>query len=181
MPNLMTAEELLQLGDDRPGELIAGEFIPMSPAGGRHGKYAILIGRIVGDYVEDHELGEIFGAETGFIISHNPDTVRAPDFAFIAKERLALISEFDEFLAIPPDLAVEIVSPNDRWTRIEEKVQDYLRAGVRLVWVINPKTKTIHVYQSFSEVAVLTLEDQLEGGEVLPGFSVAVGSIFSEK
>ena len=181
MPNLMTAAELCELGEDRPGELIAGEFIPMSPAGGRHGKYAIQIGRIVGDYVEDHGLGEIFGAETGFIVSRTPDTVRAPDFAFIAKDRVLLIDEFDEFVSIPPDLAVEIVSPNDRWTKIEEKVRDFLRAGVRLVWVVNPKTKTIHVYQSFSEVSVLTMDDHLEGGEVLPGFRVAVARIFSEK
>lgn len=177
----MTAAELLQRDDDQPGELIAGKFVPQSFAEGSHGKIASWMGNLFGSFIEGHALGESFGVATGFILTRNPDTVRAPDFAFIAKERLALISELDEFLAIPPDLAVEIVSPYDRWTKIEEKVQDYLRAGVRLVWVINPKTKTIHVYRSYSEVAVLTIADQLEGGEVLPGFSMAVAKIFSEK
>jgi Uma2 family endonuclease len=175
----MTAEELLQLGDNGVGELIAGEFISMSPAGGAHGRLASRINRIVGDFVEQHALGETFGAETGFIVAHNPDTVRAPDFAFIAKERLSLIGDFDEFIPIAPDLAVEVVSPYDRWTKIEEKVQDYLRAGTRLVWVLNPKTKTIHVYHGFASVVVLMSKGQLEGGEVLPGFSVAVGHLFA--
>src|SRR5262245_1160367 len=112
MKYLITAEELLQRGNNQRGELIKGEFIPMSPAGGTHGKYAIRIGTIVNEYVEDHNLGESYGAETGFIISRNPDTVRAPDFAFVSKERLPLISDLDEFLPIAPDLAVEVVSPH---------------------------------------------------------------------
>lgn len=179
MSIVMTAEEFLQLGDNGIGELIAGEFVSMSPAGGAHGRLASRVNRIVGDFVEKHALGETFGAETGFIITHNPDTVRAPDFAFIAAERLSLIGDFDEFVPIAPDLAVEVVSPHDRWTKLEEKVQDYLRAGTRLVWVLNPKTKTIHVYQSLQSVVVLTSNGQLEGGDVLPGFSVAVAALFA--
>ncbi len=175
----MTAEELLKLGECWPCELIAGEFVASSPAGGAHGRLASRINRIVGDFVEKHALGETFGAETGFILSHNPDTVRAPDFAFIAAERLSLIGDFDEFVPIAPDLAVEVVSPHDRWTKIEEKVQDYLRAGTRLVWVLNPKTKTIHVYHGLESVVVLMSKGQLAGGEVLPGFSVAVAQLFA--
>ncbi len=175
----MTAEKFFELCDGQTCELVNGEFITMSPAGGRHGKFTSRIPRIVGDFVEEHDLGETFGAETGFIIFRNPDTVRAPDFAFIAKERLGLIDEFDKFLSIPPDLAVEIVSPDDRWTKIEEKVNDYLRAGVRLVWVINPSTQTIHVYHGFSNVVVLTRNDTLEGTGVLPGFSIPVARIFA--
>lgn len=175
----MTAKELLEFGDNSTCELIAGEFIPKRPAGGAHGRLASRINRIVGDYVEKHALGETFGAETGFIVAHNPDTVRAPDFAFITQERLALIGDFDEFIPIAPDLAVEVVSPHDRWTKIEEKVQDYLRAGTRLVWVLNPKTKTIHVYHGFASVVVLTSKGQLEGGEVLPGFAAAVAYLFA--
>jgi Uma2 family endonuclease len=176
----MTAEEFIEICDDQPSELVKGEFIAMSPAGGRHGKFTLRVGRIVGDFVDEHDLGEVFGAETGFILFRDPDTVRAPDFAFIAKERLHLIADvFDEFLPIAPDLVVEIVSPYDHWTEIEAKVNDYLRAGVRLVWVMNPSTKTIHVYHGFTQVQVLTLNDILDGADVLPEFSISVARIFA--
>jgi len=180
MSELITAEEFIEVCNGQPSELVKGEFIAMSPGGGTHGKFTLRIGRIVADFVDEHDLGEVFGAETGFILFRNPDTVRAPDFAFIATERLHLIAEvFDEFLPIAPDLVVEIVSPHDRWTEIEAKVNDYLRAGVRLVWVMNPSTKTIHVYHGFSQVKVLTSDDTLDGADVLPGFSISVASIFS--
>ena len=179
MTNLITAEELLQRGNDQRGELVRGEFIPMNWENGTHGRLTLRIARIVMDNVTKHDSGESFGAGTGFITTRNPDTVRAPDFAFIAKERLPLISDLDEFISIAPDLAVEVVSPNDRWTRIEEKVQEYLRAGVRLIWVIDPTTKTIHVYQGFSDVTLLTVADQLGGGEVLSGFAAPVARIFA--
>jgi len=179
MSNLMTAEKFFQVSEGQSCELVKGEFITMSPAGGSHGKFTSRIPRIVGDFVEAHDLGETFGAETGFIIFRNPDTVRAPDFAFISKERLPLIKEFDEFISIAPDLAVEIVSPYDRWTKVEEKVNDYLRAGVRLVWVINPSIRTIHVYRGFANVTVLTIGDVLSGEDVLPGFSAPAARIFA--
>lgn len=179
MSDLMTAEELFQLDNGEPCELVKGEFRTMSPAGGRHGKLAIRISYLVTVFVHEKALGEVFAAETGFILARNPDTVRAPDFAFIAKERMHLIKELDEYIAIPPDLAVEVISPNDRWMRIEEKVTDYLQAGVRLVWVVNPSTQTIHVYRSMADVTVLSLADQLDGGDVLPGFAVPVEQIFA--
>ncbi|MFQ5638899.1 MAG: Uma2 family endonuclease [bacterium] len=178
MPNLMTAEELFEMGNSQRCELIKGEYIAMSPSGGTHGRLTNKMGRIIGNFIEEKNLGEGFGAETGFILSRNPDTVRAPDFAFIAKERLTLIDEFDQFLSIAPDLAVEVVSPGDLWTKIEKKIKDFLHAGVRLIWVINRSNKTIHVYHGFSDVRVLTESDHLTGEDVLPGFSIPVKRIF---
>ncbi|RMI27418.1 MAG: Uma2 family endonuclease [Calditrichaeota bacterium] len=178
MPGLMTAEELFEWVNGKRGELVRGEFIEMSPTDGTHGRLTNRISVVVGGFIINQDLGEAFGAETGFILSRDPDTVRAPDFAFIAKERLSQIGEFDRYLPIPPDLAVEVISPNDRWVDVEAKVYDYLRAGVRMVWLFDPTTQTVHVYEGFSRVKVLTTEDELDGGEVVPGFRMPVREFF---
>lgn len=175
----MTAEELFEWVNGRRGELIKGEFIEMSPSGGTHGKLSSKIARILGNFIEENNLGESFGAETGFVLFWNPDTVRAPDFAYIAKERLPQIKEFDKFISIPPDLAVEIISPNDRWPDVEDKIADYFAAGVKLVWIINPKPQTVQVYRSPSQSSLLSGSDVLQGDNILPGFSIPVERIFA--
>jgi len=179
MQKLMTAEELFEWVNGRRGELIKGEFIEMSPSGGTHGKLSSRIARILGNFIEENNLGESFGAETGFILFRDPDTVRAPDFAFISKDRLSLIEEFDKFISIPPDLAVEIISPHDRWPDVEDKISDYFSAGVSLVWIINPKPQAVQVYRSPSQISLLSGADVLQGDDVLPGFSIPVERIFA--
>ena len=179
MQKLMTAEELFEWVNGKRGELIKGEFVEMSPGGGTHGNLAIKFGRILANYVYDNNLGEAFGAETGFILSRDPDTVRAPDFAFIAKDRLPLIKEFDKFISIPPDLAVEILSPNDHWPDVEDKIADYFAAGVGLVWIVKPKSQSVHAYRSLSQISLLNGSDLLEGDHILPGFSIPVEQIFA--
>ena len=177
---LMTAEELWQLSpEERHGELIRGEFFAMSPAGHTHGSIGATLLILIGQYVRQHKLGKLYTAETGFILSRNPDTVRAPDAAFVTAERAAQQEKQSGFFDGAPDLAVEVISPSEKVDDIEEKLIDYLEAGVRLVWLVYPRTKTVAVYRSLTSAEILTANDTLDGGDVLPGFTTAVAEIFA--
>lgn len=176
--SLITAEELLKMGDIGRCELVKGEIIRMSPAGHVHGKIAMEIGRFLSNYVVENRLGVVYAAETGFIISRNPDTVRAPDAMFVSTERLSEISETDSFLSIAPDLAVEVISPSDPWTEVEEKLDEYFRAGVKLIWVLEPKTKRAYVYRSPTAVRILSESETLSGEEIVPSFEISVSKLF---
>jgi Uma2 family endonuclease len=174
----MTVEELAKLPPDQSrGELIQGEFFSMSPAGHSHGSIASNILLFIAAFVREHKLGKTYAAETGFILARNPDTVRAPDAAFVQTERLADQSP-SGFFEGAPDLAVEVISPSETVDEVESKVIDYLEAGSRLVWLIYPRTQTVTVYRSLTDIEILTIEDTLTGGEVLPGFSVSLKEIF---
>lgn len=175
----VTADELLQMPDDGVRrELVRGEVRTMAPAGRRHGKLAMRIGSRLDRYVEEHGLGEVYAAETGFKLASDPDTVRAPDVSFLSRERVEETSDVVGFSPGAPDLAVEVLSPDDRYGEVEEKVFDWLDAGTRFVVVVNPKTATVTTYRSRSEIAVLTESDVLEGGDVVPGWSLPVREIF---
>lgn len=126
----------------------------------------------------DRGLGKISMAETGFLVSRAPDTVRAPDLAFVSKARLPT-ERVTGWGTVIPDLVVEVVSPSDRATEVREKVEDWLRAGVRLVWVVYPSVRTVDVYRPGSDVRVLGEADVLEGEDVVPGFSLPVRQIFA--
>ncbi len=123
-------------------------------------------------------LGVVTGAETGFHIFYDPDTVRAPDAAFIRRENLPPTPERGFFPAAP-DLAVEVLSPGDRASEVLAKVKDWLAAGCRAVWVLDPETETVTVYCGLDRIVILGLADTLTGDEVLPGFSIRVGDIFA--
>jgi Uma2 family endonuclease len=180
-PKLVTAVDLYNMpGHGGRNELVQGEIVPMSPASTMHGNIAMRLGAILWNYSDENDLGRVFAAETGFTLSRNPDTVRAPDVAFVAKERIPAAGVPETgFWAIAPDLVAEVVSPNDRMTEIQDKVTDYLAAGVRLVWVVDPKTATITVYQSLKQVKVLIAEDTLEGEDVLSGFQLPLKKLFA--
>jgi Uma2 family endonuclease len=150
----------------------------MAPTGGRHGRVAIRIGSRLNTYVEQEDLGEVFAAETGFLLERNPDKVRAPDGAFVAKGRLPPGDLPVGFLDIVPDLVVEVVSPSDTASYIQAKVEDWLRAGVSLAWVFYPDTRSVAVYRSLDEASVLSAGDHLQGDPVLPGFSCLVKDLF---
>jgi len=176
---LMTADELLMMQNSRWGyELVRGKLKKYMPAGNLHGIIALKIGRIVGNFVEENNLGVVVAAETGFLISHNPDTVRAPDSAFIGKEKLAKYGITEKFFPDAPDLAVEVVSPNDRKKDIEDKVQDYLAAGVNLIWIIYPQKQFVVVHRQSKIVSILFETDELEGEEVLPDFRLPLEKLF---
>lgn len=163
---------------DQRVELVRGELIAIAPAGFEHGSVALTIAALLHTFVRQHKLGVVCAAETGFVLARSPDTVRAPDAAFVSGERAAQQMHKAGFFEGPPDLAVEVVSPGDTADGVEEKVLEYLRAGTRLVWVVRPRTATVTVYRSLKQVFVLTRGDALEGDDVLPGFAVPVAAIF---
>jgi Uma2 family endonuclease len=172
---LLTAEEFRNLPDPPDGsqqELIRGVVVTMPPPGGRHGACCSKIDRRLGLYVETQQLGTVFVNDTGFVTERDPDTVRGPDVSFWSKERLPEVPE--GYITAAPDIAVEVVSPSDHFTRLQNKVRHYLTHGVRLVWVVDPEDRSVTVYRSLTQVAILTENDTLTGGDVLPGFSVAV-------
>lgn len=177
--SLMTAEELFQLpNDDCKYELVEGELIRMAPTGGKHGKSTARLTRLLDEYVEAHDLGIVCGAETGFILKRTPDTVRAPDVSFVAKDRIPATGEPETYWPFAPDLAVEVVSPSDRADDIQVKVGEYFAAGTRLVWVVHPRSRTVFVYRSPHDVLVLGETDELSGEDVLAGFTCRVSRCF---
>lgn len=176
----LTVEDLAQMPDrEERTELVKGELKTMAPAGHRHGIVAMKIGGRLLQFVEEHGIGEVYAAETGFVLTRSPDTVRGPDVAFVTAERAAQQPDEEGYFDGPPDLAVEVVSPHDTVEEVETKVLDYLRAGTHMIWIVHPQTKTITVYRSLQEIFVLTEEDALEGGDLLPGFELDVREIFT--
>jgi Uma2 family endonuclease len=136
------------------------------------------VNAVLRDFARQHRLGKVYAAETGFVLSRDPDTVRAPDAAFVVAERAAVQESRDGFFDGAPDLAVEVVSPSETEESIHAKVLDYLHAGTRLVWVIHPEAQTVTEYRSLSQIRVVTAEERLDGHDLLPGFSVAVMELF---
>ena len=176
----MTAEQLAQLSPEASrGELIEGEFVAMSPAGQMHGEIAATILIMLGQFARQHNLGRVYAAETGFVLKRQPDTVRAPDVAFVRAERLSAVTPPTGFFDGPPDLAVEVVSPSETLAEIEGKLLDYLDSGVQVVWIVYPTTRTMTVYHSLTAVRTLTINDTLDCKTLLPGFSAPVQDIFA--
>jgi Uma2 family endonuclease len=176
---VITAEELFRMPQDGfRYELVKGELKRMAPAGGEHGTITYDLGFLLGQHVKANNLGVLFTAETGFKIETDPDTVLAPDIAFVRRERIPKEGIPKGYWPGPPDLAVEIISPNDTYEEVEEKVAQWLLAGTAAVWVINPRRRTVTVYRSLTDITVLTETDELTGGDVVPGFRCPVAKIF---
>ncbi len=177
---LYTADDLWALShaeEDKRYELDEGVLIEMAPTGDMHGTIALWVGHLIIGYVAAHDLGEVSGAETGYRLSTNPDIVRAPDVGFIAKARLEPMT--GKYYALAPDLAVEVVSPGDSARQIRHKADQYLMAGTRLVWVIYPEDRLVDVYQPGHDPRPFRPGDTLDGGAVLPGFTLPVKDIFA--
>ena len=174
---LMTAEELLRLNlPNKRTELVRGVLVVREPAGYVHGDVAARLMLAIGNHVVAHSLGRTFAAETGFTLARKPDTVRAPDVAFISNARLPDPPP-QGFAELAPDLAVEVLSPDDSPGEVLEKVADWLLAGVRLVWVVDPRRRTARVYRADGTESFLGPGDSLLGEDVLPGFSCKVESV----
>ena len=176
---LMTADELFQLADSgKRYELVAGELVEMAPPGGEHGYIAGRILYRLSAFIDQHKLGgAVFAAETGFRIGQNPDTVRAPDAAYVSEPRLAQARVAD-YPDLAPDLVVEVVSPSDTATEIHARVEDWLQAGTQLVWVFYPASRSAVMYRPDGEARVLHAADTLRGEPILPGFSCLLADIF---
>ena len=178
--NMITAEQLLAMPDDgHRYELIEGELHMMSPAGSRHGRITMRMGSMLEQHVRANQLGAVYAAETGFLVARNPDTVRAPDVAFVGKRKLDPTGDIDGYLPLAPDLAVEVVSPNDSSTFVEAKAQMWLEAGTAMVLVVDPATRTVRVYRTKDSIDVLTESDELDASAVVAGWKLAVGEFFS--
>jgi len=176
--HITTAEQLLHSPDLGRCELVRGELVMMSPAGFEHGRILVRITRPLAEFVEQQRLGVVTGAETGFHIGRDPDTVRAPDVAFLRAARVPAEPERG-FFPGAPDLAVEVLSPEDRASEVLAKVRQWLDAGTETVWVADPATETVSVYRSPTRAEVLGEGEVLGGGELLPGFRVLVSEIFA--
>jgi len=183
--SLTTAEEFFKLAPHLERcELVRGEIIEMSPPGLIHGIIAMELGARLLMYAKEHDLGQVFAAETGFIVEHatdeqSRDTVRGPDISFVRKEHIPEGGFDDTWGDFPPDLVVEVMSKNDTQREVLEKVGEYLDAGVLLIWIVRPKDETVTVYRLNGEVEQLQVDDTLDGEYVLPGFSCSVSDIFA--
>lgn len=176
---LATAEDLWALPDDsfHKYELIRGEIREMSPAGRGHGRIA---GRMAAPLFElqGDGIGEVLIADTGYFLEHGPDTVLAPDAAFVLREDLRPLEDERGFSGPVPALVVEVVSPSESMREVLEKVDIYRRAGVRLIWVAFPRSKTVLVDGAGRERQTFAIDDVLDGGDVLPGLRLPVADIF---
>ena len=131
----------------------------------------------MGNFVAEHDLGDVLGAETGFTLARDPDTVRAPDVAFVSKSRRP--TNRKGFVSLAPDLVVEVVSPSDEPDEVQAKIEDYLDAGVKVVWIIYPKTQSVTVYRSLADVYIVRADAVLTADDLLPGFALPVAHIFA--
>ena len=173
-----TAEDLLTLaGDENRYELVRGELLMTAPAGPRHGKFAARLVLAIGNHVEAQDLGQVYTAEPGFQLEAEPLTIRAPDVAFVQRSRIPE-GEPAGFWPLAPDLVVEIISPSETARDIHEKVNDYLQAGTRLIWLVYPDNKTVMEYRAPDQARVLTANDDLEGEDVLTGFWYPLQQLF---
>lgn len=174
----MTAEELLTL--NLPGkstELVRGALVVREPPGTYHGRVAARLAYLIGHHVYQHDLGVVLGQDTGFHIFSDPDSVRAPDVAFVRKERVEEIGSRG-YARMAPDLLAEIVSPGDRPGEVLTKVGDWLDAGVALVWVIDPERREGRVHRADGSVAIIPSDGTLDGEDVLPGFRCPLAEVF---
>ena len=176
----MTAGELLAMPDDGiRRELVAGELREMTPAGWQHGRVA---GNIAGElraYIRPLRLGEMVTAEASYRLSADPDTVRVPDVSFVRQERVDEIGYPTGFWPGAPDLAFEVISPNDRYSEVRAKVDEYLAAGTPMVVLVDPQNRDVIVFRSSGDRIELAEGDVLDGGDVVPGWKLPVRDIFA--
>ena len=175
----MTAEELERL--DIPGsvtELVRGQLIVREPPGTRHGRIAANLCIILGSFVRREKLGAVSAQDTGFKIESDPDTVRAPDVAYLSSARMSSVGPRG-YAAVAPDLAAEVMSPNDRAGEILTKVGAWLSAGSRLVWVVDPDREEVRVYRPNGSVTIIPGDGSLDGEDVVQGFSCSVQDVLS--
>lgn len=185
---LMTAEELWELPDDgQRRRLIAGVVQTRSSGNHLHGQITMRAGGPLTVHVYAHRLGEVYAAETGFLLARNPDTVQAPDVAFVRRERAAAARQTEgPWFPGAPDLAVEVISPNDRHSEVAATIAAWLEAGCRMVLVVDPRRRTVGIYRPAEgsgerRVTELREGDTIDGGEVVPGWRLPVVALFGEE
>lgn len=178
--SLLTADELARMPDDGYRyELVQGELRQMSPTNHTHGRIAMNFAGRLWQHVEDEKLGAVYAAETGFLITRDPDTVRAPDVAFVSQARAVEVTDPRGYFPGAPDLAVEVISPSETHSEVQEKAMLWLDAGARIVVTLDERRRAATVYRSKTSIAILSGDDVLDLDPVVPGFSVRVGDLFA--
>jgi Uma2 family endonuclease len=178
---LITAEEFyaLELDDAYRYDLIDGQLVQMAPANFEHGMLAARLARLLGNFVEPRGPGIVAGAETGYIPTRNPDVVLGPVVSFVRADRLPPRETWERFLPLAPDLGVEVISPSERRGASERKTQRYLTAGVPRLWLLRPRRRSVQVFRGDGTTTTLTVEDELDGEAVLPGFRLPLRELFA--
>lgn len=162
-------------------ELIEGEVVRMPPASGASGRQELHVGWLIKNYVHEHRQGVVYGPSTGYLLQRSPDTVLSPDVSFIRGDRRPARREEQHFLETMPDLAVEVMSLSDTAPEVARKARRYLTAGVRLIWVVDPRRRTLTEYLPDGQVRVSNAGDIVDGRDVLPGFPVEVATLMGEQ
>jgi Uma2 family endonuclease len=177
---LITGEELARMADVGSCELVEGRIVPVSPGGTEHSVVTTNALRILDAFVRPARLGLVLTGEVGLYTRHNPDTVRGADVAFISTTRLERRSRALTFLDVASELIVEVLSQDDTLAKLADKLREYFAADVKLVWVVDPRARRVHVYRSLGDRRELTEGDTLAGDDVLPGFAAPVAHLFEE-
>ncbi len=178
-PKLITADELLQLhAKGVRGELIRGVLRETMPTGRQHGEIVMNLGAELRNFIKPRKLGSLVGSDCGVRLERDPDTVREPDIAYTAFERIPPDDDASRYSEVIPDLVVEVASPTDSHSGLNDKALMWLRYGVRLVWVVHPETRSVDVHREGHKVIALFEDDSLDGLDVLPGFTCAVSEVF---
>jgi Uma2 family endonuclease len=178
----MTAEEFCDFvhrpeNDNRWFELVRGEVIELPPPRKLHGFICLNIGRFLGNYTFDRGCFYVTGNDSGVILARDPDTVRGPDVA-VYNDANTFSELHPKYGETPPLLAVEVLSPDDRATKVMRKITDYLNARVPLVWVIDPEDRTLTIHRPDRPQTILNESQEVTGEDILPGFSCRVGEFF---
>lgn len=179
LDRVITGDELLAMGDIGPCELVDGRIAFMSPTGAEHGMVETLLARVLGNFVAERGLGWVLGGEVGIYTRRNPDRVRGADVAFLSKKRMPG-RPGKKFLDVAPELVVEILSPDDRWQDVRQKLEEYFAMGVERVWIVEPENRAVLVYRTASEMARFGEGDTVNGEGALEGFALPVESLFAE-
>ena len=174
---LITGEELSQIPDLGPCELVKGRIVPMPPTNHIHGEVETDVSTELKIYARRTGRGRVMGGEVGIYVRRDPDTVRAADVLYISHERYSRHTSAS-YLDVPPELVVEILSPDDLWSEVMEKLEEYLSAGVDAVWILDPRRKTVFSYRSLTQAQRFEEGQTLRDEELLPGFSIAVSDLF---
>ncbi len=173
----ITGEELLAMGDIGRCELVEGKIVAMSPTGREHGEIEGNFYFALRAFTKPHNIGRVGTGEVGIYTHRNPDTVRGADVFYISNER-ALRLTSHSYMDVAPELIVKVMSPDDRWSDVTDKLEEYFEIGVRVVLVAQPPRRKIFVYRSLIQIDVLNETDTLTLEEILPGFSAPVSALF---
>jgi Uma2 family endonuclease len=178
--SVTTADDLLHMPENGVRhELVHGELHTMTPPGAEHGRVAATVGGLLFAHARKTGNGVTMAAETGFVLARDPDTVRAPDAAYVSKERAEKIGRTAKYWPEAPNFAVEVISPEDSYHEVQDKALEWLEAGSTAVLVLDPPKRTATVYRGQGDAHVHGPEDTLDLSDAVPGFSVAVAELFA--